>query len=268
MALQYVGGNSGNSLDDTTTTVSLTALTGGIGSAALTGDIVIVAVGNGANADLNASISSPTGYSSPLCNLYANDSYDSNLSVFWKIMGVTPDTNVVTTGNSGSASNTNSTVVHVWRNIDSSTPIDVTTTGTTGKDGNQGNSPSISPTTSGAIVLSIVACGHSSTQNPTAAAPSGYSNLIYLDKSGVTRCIITAIASKVWSGSGAEDPGAFTIDPDGGSATSWCGATVVLRPSIAAGPANLKTYNTNLKANIKTINTNPIANVKSLNTNV
>jgi len=36
----------------------------------------------------------------------------------------------------------------------------------------------------------------------------------------------------------------------------------------AAGPANLKTYNTNAKANIKTINTNAIANVKSLNTNV
>lgn len=36
----------------------------------------------------------------------------------------------------------------------------------------------------------------------------------------------------------------------------------------ASGPANLKSYNTNLKANIKSINTNPIANVKSLNTNV
>lgn len=36
----------------------------------------------------------------------------------------------------------------------------------------------------------------------------------------------------------------------------------------AAGPANLKTYNTNATANIKTINTNAIANVKSLNTNV
>jgi hypothetical protein len=37
--------------------------------------------------------------------------------------------------------------------------------------------------------------------------------------------------------------------------------------TVAAGPANLKSYNTNLKANIKTINTNLIANVKSLNTN-
>jgi len=36
---------------------------------------------------------------------------------------------------------------------------------------------------------------------------------------------------------------------------------------FVSGPANLKSYNTNLKANIKSINTNLIANVKSLNTN-
>jgi len=38
--------------------------------------------------------------------------------------------------------------------------------------------------------------------------------------------------------------------------------------SSASGPANLKSYNTNLKANIKSIDTNLIANVKSLDTNV
>lgn len=38
--------------------------------------------------------------------------------------------------------------------------------------------------------------------------------------------------------------------------------------AAASGPANLKSYNTNLKANIKSINTNVIANVKSLDTNV
>jgi hypothetical protein len=38
--------------------------------------------------------------------------------------------------------------------------------------------------------------------------------------------------------------------------------------SDVSGPANLKSYNTNLKANIKSINTNVIANVKSLDTNV
>ncbi len=43
---------------------------------------------------------------------------------------------------------------------------------------------------------------------------------------------------------------------------------IVVISSTASGPANLKSYNTNLKANIKSINTNLIANVKSLNTNV
>lgn len=42
---------------------------------------------------------------------------------------------------------------------------------------------------------------------------------------------------------------------------------VAFAPSVAAGPSNLKTYNTNVKANIKTIDTNAIANVKTLNTN-
>lgn len=36
----------------------------------------------------------------------------------------------------------------------------------------------------------------------------------------------------------------------------------------ASGPANLKSYNTNLKANVKSMNTNLIANVKSFDTNV
>lgn len=52
-------------------------------------------------------------------------------------------------------------------------------------------------------------------------------------------------------------------------------ANTSLRPKLyieytepASGPANLKSYNTNLKANIKSINTNPLANIKSLNTNI
>ena len=39
-------------------------------------------------------------------------------------------------------------------------------------------------------------------------------------------------------------------------------------PFSASGPANLKSYNTNVLANIKSIDTNVIANIKSLNTNV
>lgn len=42
---------------------------------------------------------------------------------------------------------------------------------------------------------------------------------------------------------------------------------LVVTYSVASGPTNLKTYNTNPKSNCKTINTNAIANCKSLNTN-
>lgn len=47
----------------------------------------------------------------------------------------------------------------------------------------------------------------------------------------------------------------------------YVGGTLLAVAPAVSGPANLKTYNTNVKANIKTINTNAIANVKTLNTN-
>jgi hypothetical protein len=57
----------------------------------------------------------------------------------------------------------------------------------------------------------------------------------------------------------------FSYSP---SATSYYVITNIA-PSTggSSGPANLKSYNTNVKSNIKSIDTNPIANIKSLNTN-
>ncbi len=61
----------------------------------------------------------------------------------------------------------------------------------------------------------------------------------------------------------------------GGTASNFAGPVTLSGPvdtfvtyTEAAGPANMKTYNTNVKANSKTINTNLIANVKTVNTNV
>jgi hypothetical protein len=55
---------------------------------------------------------------------------------------------------------------------------------------------------------------------------------------------------------------------NGDTANQWIGMIIAVQPPSASGPANLKSYNTNVKANIKSIDTNVIANVKSLNTNV
>ncbi len=53
-----------------------------------------------------------------------------------------------------------------------------------------------------------------------------------------------------------------------GSSTNWHAVILSIEPSPASGPANLKSYNTNVLSNIKSIDTNLIANVKSFDTNV
>lgn len=63
--------------------------------------------------------------------------------------------------------------------------------------------------------------------------------------------------------------GTQTMSQNSSASTIWGIVAASFAPSIpASGPANLKSYNTNLKANIKSIDGNLIANVKSLNTNV
>jgi hypothetical protein len=58
-------------------------------------------------------------------------------------------------------------------------------------------------------------------------------------------------------------------DPFGGGAiVDTDGMLSIYALWATSGPANLKSYNTNLKTNIKSINTNLITNVKSLDTNV
>jgi len=90
---------------------------------------------------------------------------------------------------------------------------------------------------------------------------------------GTGSTVITVISTDVGKifdnqDNGAITPaGSYTMIVSSGSATDKGGILVSFAPAVAAGPANLKTYNTNVAANIKTINTNAIANVKSLNTN-
>lgn len=107
---------------------------------------------------------------------------------------------------------------------------------------------------------------------------SGY-NDISLNASGI---------SAINKGTGARSnfAGRFTADYDGTtSPTNVAGdkysgyyivsastgsnkPRLVVEHTAIVGPANLKSYNTNLAANIKSINTNLIANVKSLDTNI
>jgi len=153
MAIQYVGGNIGGASGSTTTgvTVSLTSLTGGISSTAVENDIVLAFVGIGSTSDINVSMAT-SGYTE-LADLYGNAGKDANLGVFYKIMGSTPDT-TAESFRSGDSAHAQALAVHVFRGVDLTTPIDVTTTTVTGTAARP-TPPAITPITTGAVVVCV-----------------------------------------------------------------------------------------------------------------
>ena len=85
-----------------------------------------------------------------------------------------------------------------------------------------------------------------------------------IDSGSTTADFWTTVSYVVWTSSGAT--GTMSANMNQSRTTKHAFAVALNTP--VSGPANLKSYNTNLKANIKSINTNLIANVKSLNTNI
>lgn len=210
----------------------------------LAGDIVIVATGF---ASPNATDEAPgvtTGGYTEEAELYVTDSRAVNLSLNWKIMGSTPDTvvNCIASANIGYAG---VSCVQVWRGVNQLTPMDVTMTTATGNNSPTPNSPTITPVTKGAIVLSIGGyIGYSSTlaggeEDTTVTEPTGYSNVAFESRYGVTAAFHVGIASKAWSGSGAEDPGAWSgITMTNNAANCWAAATIALRPALSLLPVS------------------------------
>ena len=86
----------------------------------------------------------------------------------------------------------------------------------------------------------------------------------YFDSGSSTSDMWTNVCYMTWSSSGATGNMTGTLSTN----VSLKHAFAVALNTPVSGPANLKSYNTNLKANIKSINTNLIANLKSLDTNV
>lgn len=84
-------------------------------------DVVILYVGVSYTTNLTITLAS-SGWTK-VTELYANDTEDSNLAVFWKAMGSTPDTgvdvNYLTGGNAGA----HIAWAHLLRNVDNTNPI-------------------------------------------------------------------------------------------------------------------------------------------------
>lgn len=229
MALEFVGSNNGTNIVGGNITLSLTALTGGISSTAIAGDIVIAVISMSSDGvDYNISMNT-SGYTE-ISDLFSDDSTDSNLGVFYKILTSTPDTSAVFNG-SGSGFDGAAAIVYVWRGVDQTTPLDVTSTIATGINGSASNPPAITPITAGSYVIAIGGSASTSTSNAEfSSGSSSFSGFVSAIAGGaVTRKAGAGICYLQWT-SGEVDPGAF-VTGGTGSSDSWTATTIALRPS-------------------------------------
>lgn len=226
MALQYVGGNTGTWAGSTsgTNTISLTALTGGLSSSAAAGDLVIAVYATGSAADRTLSITDgSTAYTLVGSELYANGTTtDTNLRVAYKLLSAADSS--VTFGATGNAQDAGAAAVHVWRGVDTTNPLDVAAVTATGTGTGRPNGASITPVTSGAVI--IVAGGSASATGAafTASALSNFRTATSAD----TNDAMVGVGSSDWT-AGAYDPAQWTGGTTG-TGDSWAAVTLALEP--------------------------------------
>ena len=227
MAIQYVGGNTGQWAGATTgnTTVSLTALTGGIASSASSGDFVVAAYATGSVADRTLSITDGTNaYTLVASELYVNSTTDTNLRVAYKRL--TGADASVTFGPTRNAEDAGAAAVHVWRGVDPTNPLDVAAVTAVASITFSGrpNPASITPTTTGAVIIAV---GGAAAGTGAVFTSSDLSNFRTATSAGAWGAMI-GIGSYAWS-SGAFDPAQFGGGTTG-TGDSWAAVTLALRP--------------------------------------
>jgi hypothetical protein len=228
--ISFVGGAStGGVTASGTLTQSLTSLTGGISSAPIAGDIVLVfyAIERG-DTGLNLTIDT-IGYTT-LTTLFSNDINESSLIAGWKIMGATPDTSVTC---SDTYSGLPVIATLVFRGVNQTTPIDVTTTTATGNNSCLATPPAISPNTSGSVVVSIGAGSSDSASTTSVLTSTDFTQFLsVVDQTSGTPSSIMGIGFLDSWVSGIFTPSTFTsITLTDSSKDAWTAASLVLRPA-------------------------------------
>lgn len=230
--IRYVGGTTAQITGSisTTTSISLTALTGGMDTQPREGDVVIVYYGTGAGEDRAIGVTT-AGYTE-IAELYSNDNEDVNLSVSYKAMSSTPDTSVVVSA-TGHSSDSGSVVIKVFRNVDIGTILDATSTTATGLNSVLCNPPAITPVTAGAVIVSGGSGAH--TQGVQTFSSSDLVNFSSVGGPDNLHDSTTGMGFYNWI-SGAVDPAAFTFSTTNSVNFSWAAVTLALRPAIGRGP--------------------------------
>jgi len=145
----------------------------------------------------------------------------------YKVMGVTPDSTV----NMQRAVDVTAYAIQVWRGVDTSNVLDVTTPAVATGTSDSPDSPSITTVTDGALIFSFAFLDDDDAT--VSVTPTGYSNMVEGNTAlgGVSGATV-AFASKELASFGADDPSAWTLSND-----QWVAATIALRPA-ATGSVN------------------------------
>lgn len=225
--IRYVGGTTAQITGSasTTTSISLTALTGGMDTQPREDDVVIVYYGTGSTSDRVIGVTT-AGYTE-IVELYSNDNFDTSLSVSYKAMGSTPDTSVVVSG-TGNSADSGSVVIKVFRNVDLVNILDVTSTTATGIDSVLCNPPAITPVTVGAVIVSGGSGAHN--QGVQTFSSSDLVNFSSVGGPDNTNDSTTGMGFYNWI-SGAVNPAAFTFSTTDSVNFSWAAVTLALRPA-------------------------------------
>jgi len=207
------------------TTLSLTGLSGGIGTSPQAGDIVIGVRGFKSATDQTIDCTT-LGYVE-IAELYANSNNDAQLGVYYTVLS-SAETDVTFTN---ATAGTGFVGAYVWRGVNQSTPLDVTPTTITGNT-SRPNCPSITTVTNNCIIVAIgigVGSLGTNTLNSVLTVPSGMTNFTAIQTGvGTDNDIIGGFASFLQTTAGAYDPATF----GGGNVStlnSFCGVTIALR---------------------------------------
>lgn len=239
-SLIYVGGSASSS-NTTTTTNSFTISFGNFGplipgeevdGVIATGDIAIVAFASAATGDLiiNATASGFT----TIADLYANDTYDVNLWVGYKILTETLSQSINVICNTGSAAFGSAITAQIFRNINATTPEDVAATTLTQTNTGLPNPPSISPITPNSIIVVVGANGNIATTDNELLSNSSLTKVISIAGDGANGDVSISMGHVRWTG-GVYDPPAFSFSSADSTNNSAASVTIALRPQNPLG---------------------------------
>ena len=222
MAISFVGSAENSAINGGDVTITLP-------SGTATDDLVVVAYAIGDNDGVNFNMAMVTTGYTEVADLFANGLQQANLGVYWKKMGATPDT-AATADGLGGADAAVAAVCMVFRGVDTTTPMDVTPTTATAINVMHPDPPSINFVDLAAWTVICGASGHLLGDAGTYTFPTGYITNAIDRGSDDTTDVTVGIGYRT-TPADPEDPGVMTHSGVDTLDTSWCAATLALRPA-------------------------------------